>query len=450
MGSRVLSYWAQLVQDSPLEPILYPPDCSLVTRSSLDAASDELLERWQAAGLVGRRVLVLNLPNGTGWLAAFLACQKLDAVAVSIDPGISQEEALSICEDIRAQAIWNGEDGGLRMFESSKVFRNQKISLAKLTSGSTGKPKILYFSDDEMIADAMQIVRCMKIRPDDINMAVIPWGHSYGLGNIVYPLLLQGTAAAWTKIPYPSEIGSVCERVGCTVFPLVPTLARAFVRSGVETTELKSLRLVVSAGAKMNPELAQAFLDRFGKRIHNFYGSSETGGVCFDESGDATLSGQSIGKPIKDVSIYEGRGDRFTVRSPAVYTFGNRRVSQDGNGEALMADYGSLDSTGELVLQSRAKNLIKIGGRRINPLDIERRLRGIEGVEEAIAFAMDREGDAVIAAAIESSLDRKTLSSFIKEALPLRLRPKRWLVYEKLPVNSRGKVQLQKIRVDFN
>ena len=51
---------------------------------------------------------------------------------------------------------------------------------------------------------------------------------------------------------------------------------------------------MISAGAVLPPAVAQAFFERFGVKIHNFYGSSETGGICYDRTGSASLSGRSV------------------------------------------------------------------------------------------------------------------------------------------------------------
>ena len=67
--------------------------------------------------------------------------------------------------------------------------------LVKLTSGSTGQPRALPFIDAHMLADGSQICAGMDIRATDLNLAIIPFGHSYGLGTLVLPLLLRYAVA---------------------------------------------------------------------------------------------------------------------------------------------------------------------------------------------------------------------------------------------------------------
>ena len=65
--------------------------------------------------------------------------------------------------------------------------------MLKLTSGSTGVPKATVTTESQIAADGRALAEVMGIRPDDWQIGAIPVSHSYALGNIVAPLLLQGT-----------------------------------------------------------------------------------------------------------------------------------------------------------------------------------------------------------------------------------------------------------------
>ncbi len=87
-----------------------------------------------------------------------------------------------------------------------------------------------------------------------------------------------------------------------------------------------------------------------------------------------------------------------------------------------------------------------IGGRRINPLGIENRIKSIEGVSDAAVFSVRRNGEEVLACAFESILSRDQIRVQIREVLPARDRPKKWIVYDRFPVTPRGKTDLTVIR----
>ena len=108
-----------------------------------------------------------------------------------------------------------------------------------------------------------------------------------------------------------------------TVFPTVPALLRALAVSEVKPEMLASLRTVISAGAPLAAEVAVAFHARFGRKVHSFYGSSETGGITYDRTGDAALTGRSVGTSLPGVRLMLGRGGRFTVDGAAVCQAGS-------------------------------------------------------------------------------------------------------------------------------
>src|SRR5690606_31117850 len=115
------------------------------------------------------------------------------------------------------------------------------------------------------------------------NLGLIPFGHSYGIGNLIMPLLLQGTCIAFASGFVPSQMAGWIRKHRITVYPSVPALLRILADTPSLKT-LKPLRLVISAGAVLDPEIARRFHRKFDLKIHNFYGSSETGGIAYDRS----------------------------------------------------------------------------------------------------------------------------------------------------------------------
>src|SRR5262249_16446284 len=84
----------------------------------------------------------------------------------------------------------------LRLAEPADPPVYGRAVVLKLTSGSTDLPKAAIASERHLINDGRHIVEAMGIGPGDVNFGCIPSSHSYGIGNIVMPLLWQGTAVA--------------------------------------------------------------------------------------------------------------------------------------------------------------------------------------------------------------------------------------------------------------
>ncbi len=113
-----------------------------------------------------------------------------------LDP--SEPTASQLARATAARAAFAWIDGQLVSAAPVVRRRANTPALVKLTSGSTATPRALPFTDAQMLADERQVFATTDIRATDLNLAVIPLGHSSGLGNLVVPLLAH--LAPW-KIP---------------------------------------------------------------------------------------------------------------------------------------------------------------------------------------------------------------------------------------------------------
>jgi acyl-coenzyme A synthetase/AMP-(fatty) acid ligase len=393
-------------------------------------------KRWQ------RRTVVFQFANSADWLVAFLACQQLGAIAVPVDPDVPPAGVESLCAGLRPVCHWDSD--GMRTLPQPRLYH--LASLVKLTSGSTGQPQPLFFQDTEIIADGEQIIAGMGLRADDIHFGVIPFGHSYGLGNLLMPLILQGAEICLCADALPHALAGAIIRHRPTVFPAVPALLRGLSLASVDGISLASLRLVISAGSPLSPAEATAFRSRFGITVHNFYGSSETGGIAFDASGECTAMGTAIGRLLPGVTARLRSSGRLEVSSKAVFTRRNR-MALGGVGRYLLPDMAELEVDGHVRLMGRRTRMLKIGGKRLNPVEVEMRLRACTGVSDAhVAGFRDQRGQMRIAAAVQTQLSARELRSALKPVLPPWKIPHRWLLVDAFPVNARGKVCFKELQ----
>jgi long-chain acyl-CoA synthetase len=381
-----------------------------------------------------RRRVAMSVPNGAGWFEVFLGLLSLGAIPAPIDPSEPEEAQLAAARSIGAPFLWR--DGRLhRVAGAGGPARPSDECLVKLTSGSSGAPKALAVSHAQMRADGLQICSSMGIGPDDANLAAIPLGYSYGLGNLVVPLIAEGTRIICLSSALPHAIAADAARFRPSVFPAVPPLLRALVESDVPPGSLASLRLVISAGSPLPPEIARSFAGKFGVRVHGFYGTSETGGIAFDRTGDATLEGRSVGLPMAGVRIVPGRAGRFSVSSRSVV----------GNGRFTPADRAELNALGELVLLGRTDRAVKIAGRRVDLAEIEAALRSLPGVADAFVHLPDG-ADAALAAAVATGLASAEIKRLLRGRVASWKIPSRIVALKGFPATARGKTDTGRLR----
>jgi acyl-coenzyme A synthetase/AMP-(fatty) acid ligase len=436
----LLDAWVGTVLSSPGAPALTDASVGRVwTRRELDALADA----WHAknGARVAGQAVVFAEPNGAEWLRLFLGLLKSDAIAIALDPGEPPVSRRALAAATGAQFLW--EAGGLEPVSPRRRPHADGRRLIKLTSGSTGAPRKLVFTDAQMLADGRQICASMGIAPGDINFALIPFGHSYGLGNLVVPLLAQGTGIICGSTALPHAIAADIDRWAPTVFPAVPAILRAMAESDVASDQLGSLRTIISAGAPLAAETARLFTSRFGKKIHGFYGSSETGGVTYDRAGDATSDGRSVGRPLKGVRLRFGAGGRFSVTSAAVFTIGNRRRS-GLLGSHRTADVAEQNRRGELVLRGRVGPFVKLSGRRFSLAEVERAIRQMPSVRDAFVAVQPGQPDR-LAAAVATSLAAAALRVAMREKLSPWKCPRRVVVLPAFPLTARGKTDRRRL-----
>ena len=410
-----------------------------VTFRELDERSSAWLRVHvpEPARLTGR-AMVFAAANGIGWLEIFLGLLKAGAVVVPLDPAEPPEAQRRLAAALRAAGWWDGTK--LVTFPETRRYRDPSICLIKLTSGTTGRPRALVFTAGQMLADGRQVTSTMGIGPRDLNYATIPLGHSYGLGNLTLPLIAQGVPLVCGTAPLPHAIAADFLRWRPTVFPSVPAVWRALAASNVA---LKSLRLGISAGAPLPPEVARDFAARFGRRLHSFYGSSETGGIAYDATGAATLKG-GVGRALHGVKLAVRPRHPLQVSSAAVLTHGNRR-RVGRRGAWVMPDLVSKDARGQLTLLGRRGNAVKIAGRRVNLAEVAARLRSRRGVRD-VWVGVKAGPEPVLVAVVATARRAEDLRADLFTDTAGWKVPKKLVVVPALPVTARGKADLRALQ----
>jgi long-chain acyl-CoA synthetase len=278
------------------------------------------------------------------------------------------------------------------------------IRLVKYTPGASGVPRGIFLTGPQVMADADRLVAAMELTPEIPNLAVISLSHSYGFSNVVLPLLLHGVPIHLVQVPFPRVVEEAFQQHPAIVVPAVPSMWRAWHRSGI----LKNapIRLALSAGAPLALQLEHDVFTDAGLKIHNFYGASECGGIAWDATETPRESAGLLGVPLPGVRVDIGSDGRFTVTSDAVAVCYDAPRPDDvlGNGIYLTRDLGFIDETGNLHLTATTGGAINVAGRKISPAKVEAAIRSTGLVRRVRVFGIpssDPERFEEIAAEVE-------------------------------------------------
>jgi acyl-CoA synthetase (AMP-forming)/AMP-acid ligase II len=470
--SDLLARFADLRRDDPQRVMIHLPGLGVaLTAGDLWDAHLRYADCMARSGLGAGQLVVSAAGNAPAGVAFLLACRALDVAIMPLDAGTTPPEiraladrfgaaALLIPDAIRAAAPGlEGQagvdlDAGLRLCPATADAPRQYAgaALLKLTSGSTGPAKAALTNEAQIAADGAQIIAAMQIRPCDTQIAAIPLSHSYGLGCLMMPLLMQGTALVLRESFVPHQLPTDARRFGAHVFPGVPFMFEYFLANPPDDGWPPCLRRLISAGAPLLPSTVRAFHERFGVKIHSFYGATETGGIAFDDSEDVD-DGGAIGRPLPGVEVtlrLDGEMERIHVRSAAVAT-GYSDAAGDGftDGGFLTGDYGTWDADGRLTLRGRVSPFVNVAGRKVHPDEVERVLRDMPGVKQVRVLAAPdaKRGQQIVACIVANGTGVTTLTvrQFCAARLAPHKIPRSVVFLDTIPLTVRGKTDRAKL-----
>tara|TARA_R110002072_G_scaffold27804_3_gene90210 strand:- start:7548 stop:9041 length:1494 start_codon:yes stop_codon:yes gene_type:complete len=441
--------FGELLRANPAAPVAWTAT-GTVSRACVDQQARSIGELLQ--GIPKGRRIGLSVRDGATFLAAFLALNRRADAAILLDAADPRAPRIDLATQLGATAVLVDEPewsllpcGGCALADQDRAI--------KLTSGSTGEPAAIAVGDAELLADASALEQTMGIGDGDRVFAAVPMSFSYGVGNLLVPALARGRHLV---LPGTGPLGLLrAMRVGePTVLPAVPALLRALLQGSFALPT--SIRLVISAGAMLPPQVAKQFRERFGLPVHAFYGSTESGGVCYDSTGEAAERG-SVGKPVIGVSVTMVDDDRVRVQSKAVGRLISAaaahaeeiRSSQARNPQArnpqdgcfLAPDFGSFRA-GELVLRGRTGSVFDVGGHKVDPREVEELIARLpQVVDVGVVPFCDEHGRAICAAIVAGhGLDEDDVRRHCARVLPPAKVPRRVLLVAELPRTSRGKL----------
>jgi len=388
------------------------------------------------------QVYPIDLGNHSDWPSLPLACLRRRVVALPLEDTITplqREAALRICS----------------VLEASNWGEHPPV-LLKLTSGTTAAPRAIRFRSEQLLADCLQICETMGIGPDDLNFGVIPLSHSYGLSNLVTPLLVRGVAMVLSRDRMPRAVLDDLATSGATVFPGMPVFYQAFCEME-NRPPLPKLRLCISAGAPLSLEVAQKFREKFQHSIHSFYGSSECGGICYDREARLEEPG-FVGPPMVGVKVEmlepNASASRIRIQSAAAGDgyFPEPDAEKLGNGFFAPDDLLSRSGDGFRIV-GRVSDVINVAGKKVNPAEVEAELLRFDGVRAAVVFGRESvlRNEEVAACVAASARVRETeLLEFCRHRLSGWQVPKRIFFVDEIPVNERGKISRRELAQRFS
>ncbi len=260
-------------------------------------------------------------------------------------------------------------------------------------------------------------------------MATVAPCHIYGmLFSVIVPLLAGATVDRVARF-FPQEIVDRIEQTQANVLIAGPAHFRSLL-----TTPWPHGRIqrAFSSGAPLGLADALAFREHTGLLPIEVYGSTETGGVATR----VQAGSDSAWTPVPGVAVTIVDAC-LAVRSPHL----GEDLPLDAHGYFRTADRARPVGAGRFELLGRSDGVVKVGGKRVDLVEIEQKLRTVPGVHDAVvlARAVETSRGQHIVAVVESSCTPIEVLRAVRALLPPSAWPRALQCVDRIPITSAGK-----------
>ena len=475
-----------------------------LTFDEVARASNRVANRLAARGVAkGDRVIVM-LPRIPEWQIALTACLKLGAVPIPCITMLTERDVAWRVEHSGAVAAIT-VDGETVKFAGAASFRAriavgsprpgwetwrsidaesdrfaavavaaEDPAIMYYTSGSTGAPKGVLHAARGLHAWRVSAWYWLALADADTMWCTADTGWSKAGTSICFGPWSQGSAVLFHDGPFDARRRfELMERYRVTVFCAAATELRRLVAEDVSEWDLSALRLAVSAGESVNPEILDAWQRSTGVALLDGYGQTETLMTVLNYPGMPVKPG-SMGRPLPGVeaAVLDERGGlhardargRLVIRAPNPQLMlgywndpeltGAQYVEAEGSRWFVTGDTVDVDSDGYYFYFGRDDDVIGSSGYRIGPQEVENALIEHPAVQESAVVGLPdpARGQVVTAFVIlapgfEPGAARAAeLQEHVKRITAPYKYPRRVEFVDSLPKTVSGKIQRGALR----
>jgi long-chain acyl-CoA synthetase len=463
----------------------------------LDELANRVANGLRGLGIKKGDRVALFLPNIPEFVISYLGILKIGAVVVSVNVMLKSAEVSFILNDCAAKVVITTQAQSEQVQQAdlpelqhiliAEGSVTPGISLAQLmenaspharavemdrhapasivyTSGTTGFPKGATLSHGNIISNMYSHNRCCGMQPNDRLLLYLPLFHCFGQNAILNAgLNVCATIILQRRFKLEQALETI-SRNKVTMFFGVPTIYINLLNTDTFAYHLESVRYYFSAAAPMPAEVAQNWLDKYGKVIYEGYGLTETS-PCACYNHDLKYKLGSIGMPIENVEmkivdtdghpVEPGREGEIVIKGPNVMLgYWNRPFETAEvikNGWFHTGDIGRMDEEGFFYIVDRLKDMINISGFKVYPSEVENVIYQHPAIAEAAVFGVP---DAIKGEIVQAnivlkpghSVTEEQIIDFCSRRIATYKLPRVINFVDSLPKNQTGKVLKRVLR----
>ena len=281
----------------------------------------------------------------------------------------------------------------------ARVASSDEVSM-QYTSGTTSKPKGVLLTHANYLYGGEVMAKAMRAGPDDRHLVVLPLFHAGAQLHAFLPMLLVGgSVAVMDRFSASGFVGQAI-RHEATLAALFAAPIRMLLAQPAAVQDGHTRLRAVSYAQNITPEQWDAWHARFGARLMQIWGMTETMSLPLVHPLDLPAKPLSMGMPVLgyDVRIVDERGDEvppgtvgeLVVRGePGVTLMKGYFKNEAATAETLRAgwlytgDQAWMDAEGWFFFVDRKKDMIKRAGENVSASEVEETLKRHPAVFDA-------------------------------------------------------------------
>ena len=380
------------------------------------------------------------------------------AVAEKVEIVYLEDLCMNVTRKDKLRVLLKGKTA--MRWHSENSISPDDVAVMLFTSGSEGTPKGVMLSHSNLLANREQISTCCDFSGQDIVLNALPMFHSFGLtAGTLLPILYGMKVFLYPSPLHYKIVPEFAYESAATIFFGTNTFLRGYAKHA-HPYDFNAVRYVFAGAEKLQQETRDTWMDKFGIRIFEGYGATETAPALSLNTPMYHQAG-SVGRLLPGISYQleavEGieNGKRLHVAGPNIM-LGYRLIENPeklvppesvfGKGWYDTGDIVSIDEHGFLHILGRAKRFAKIGGEMVSLAVTEQLATKVwpDATHAAVSVPDDTKGERIILITSQDNATRKELSSHAEGISELNL-PKQIICNDQIPLLASGKIDYSSV-----
>ncbi|NIZ12599.1 class I adenylate-forming enzyme family protein [Phaeobacter sp. HF9A] len=494
-GTLLTHFLAEAAQNRPHAPAIADATRRFDYRS-LAAAAARIADALEDLGVRRGDRVILSMPNSVAFASSFWGILAAGAVAVPVNPSTKARKFAYILDNCAPRAVLaDGDtaeeictamadlaeqipllttatqsapgplDALLDRGEAQPLRRpdviDQDLAVIIYTSGSTGDPKGVMLSHLNMTSAARSVASYLGYRAEDRIFVAVPMSFDYGLHQLTMAALTGAAVEAEPSFGQPFFTLKRLQDTEATVFPIVPSMV-PIIAPLADRFDLGAIRLVSSTAAALHPSVIdrlQAMLPK--ATVFSMYGLTECHRCTYLPPEELEGRKMSVGIAIPNTEMWvvdeagtahhRNATGELVIRGATVMkgywknpTATAKRLKPGplaGEWVLYTGDTCRIDADGFLYFVGRSDDILKIGGEKVAPIEVETTLIAHPEVTAACVLGeADPVHGQICVAHVETGTSVQALLTWCRDRLDPQAVPAKIKTYTSLARTQNGKI----------